>query len=246
MTNINNVLNVVSLVSLMVISFEARAASTGLNDKGTSLSASAGVPSIECINESEALVEFVTAITTTGSVDSAEIWTSLNKGEAEISGWIEPQDFVHNKRYKTAGNSFSEILPDGSYTVDSCYVQSGAGGRLPKKTCAPTVGFKVDCAPKSPCGNEQVFGDVVGNKNLCSGQALPIHIKGDFGNGGDLIISKGSFSIKIRADRSGNSCVYQAQYRPYDDGNAGAGEYTFNLVGDNTKVYSFTTSLKCR
>jgi hypothetical protein len=220
-------------------------ASTSANS-GTKLSAASDAASIQCIDSNSAIVDLTTTITSSGAVDSAEIKASIDGGPALTTGWIEPQDFLHAARYKTAVASFSHILSNGNHTVSSCFLQSGADGRLSKQTCAPTSSFAVDCAPVDACAGTEVFGNIIGNGNLCSGQALPIHLKGSFGDGGTLVISKDSFSTTVRIDRAGESCVYQGQYRPNDDGNNGAGVYSFTLLGDNGTSYSFSANLKCR
>lgn len=215
-------------------------------NNGTKLTAASAAASIQCIDSNSALVDISTTVTSSGSVDSAAIRTSIDGNTAATTGWIEPQDFVHNGRYKTAVASFSQVFENGSHTVSSCYVQSGSDGRITKQTCAATSSFSVDCAPADPCADTEVFGNIIGNGNLCGGQAIPIHVKGSFGEGGSLVITKDGFSTSIPFERSGNSCVYQAQYRPGSDGNAGAGVYSFTLVGDNDAAYSFSANLKCR
>lgn len=220
-------------------------ASVSVNN-GTKLTAVTDAATIQCVDNDSALVEFTTTVTSSGAVDSAEIKTVLDGNDPFISGWIEPQDFIHNGRFKTAVVPFSQVLDNGVHTVFSCYEQSGADGRLLKRVCTTPKTFEINCAPIDPCAGVEVFGNIIGNGNLCSGAAIPIHIKGSFGDGGSLIINKGSFSTTIRVDRSGDSCVYQGQYRPGTDGNGGAGAYTFTLIGDNNAAYSFSANLKCK
>jgi hypothetical protein len=217
-----------------------------LKDNGTRLYALAEAASIQCISETQALVEFKTTIVSSGSVDSAEIHTYINGESDGISGWIEPQDFEHQGRYKGAEDNFSSVMDNGEHSVFSCYVQSGARGRKEKATCSDGNNFTVDCAPKNPCADVEVFGNIIGNKNLCAGNALPIHVKGDFGEIAVITISNGKFSTSISASRSGESCVYQAKYLPQADGNAGAGEYTFDMVGENGAEFNFSATLKCK
>lgn len=243
MGNMN--LIVIATLTLGGLSQSVWAASTKPNS-GTQLTAASDAASIQCLDNDTALVDIATTVTSSGAVDSAEIKIAIDGDVPKTSGWIDPQDYIHNGRYKTAVSSFSQVFQNGSHSYSSCFVQSGAHGRLSKQTCAAPVNFEVSCAPIDVCRDVEVFGNVIGNGNLCAGQAIPIHIKGSFGEGGDLVITKGSFSKTIRADRSGNSCVYQAQYRPTDDGNAGAGSYSFSLFGDNGSVYSFSANLKCK
>jgi len=224
----------------------AIAATTSTSNNGTRLTAVADEPVIECLDYQRAMVELNTTVTTSGSVDSAEILAIIDGQAPRISGWVEPQDFKHDQRYKSAVVSFAEVFANGAHTVQSCYNQSGSDGRTLKRVCAQTVGFNVSCAPENVCLGMAAFGNVIGNGNLCSGQAIPIHVKGDFGEGGTITISKGLFSTTIPFNRAGESCVYQAQYRPNSDGNAGAGSYTFTLTGTNNATYSFVANLKCR
>jgi len=231
--------------SLALVAVALAGQSMGQNN-GTRLTAAVGPSSIQCLSTNGALVDITTTITSAGAVDSAEIRTSLNGEPISTSGWIQPQDFVHSGRFKTATASFSEVLENGSHTVQSCYAQSGSDGRLSKQTCASASSFEVNCAATDPCDNTEVFGNIIGNGNLCSGSTIPIQLKGDFGEGGDLVITKDGFTTRIPFERSGNSCVYQARYQPDIDGNAGAGDYAFTFIGDNGSAYSFLASLRCQ
>lgn len=222
------------------------ASSSYAQNNGTRLTAALGVASIQCIDSDSALVDISTTVTTSGSVDSAEIRTSIDGNAADTMGWIDPQSFAHNGRFKTAVSSFSQVFQNGSHTVSSCYVQSGADGRTTKQICAGSSAFTVDCAPEDPCSSVEVFGNIIGSGNLCRGQAIPVSVKGSFGDGGNLIITRDGFSTSIPFERAGNSCVYHAQYLPNSDGNTGAGVYLFTLVGDNGAAYSFSADLKCR
>lgn len=234
-----------SIVLINLLAHNAWPASVSINN-GTKLTAASDTATIQCINNYSAMVDISTTITSSGSVDSAEIRNSIDGNTPILTGWVDPQDFVHNGRFKTAVSSFTQVFNNGSHNYTSCYTQSGADGRISKQVCAPSVNFDVNCMPVDTCSGVEVFGNIIGNGNLCSGQTIPIHIKGSFGSGGTLIITKDTFSKTIQVDRSGESCVYQARYHPYLDGNNGAGNYTFTLIGDNGATYSFNAQLKCK
>ena len=121
-----------------------QAASLGDNDNGTRLRASEPLVVIHCGGNGQAQVDLSGTLTSTGSVDSADITYSINGGGAVPAGVINPQDFVHSGRTKTAPYNVTLTLPDGIYSVEICFTQSGAQGRLPKQDCT-TVAFQVNC-----------------------------------------------------------------------------------------------------
>jgi hypothetical protein len=223
-----------------------KAASTG-GDQGTSLSATAAVTATTCTSEQEAQVDLSATLTTTGSVDSALITVSVDGGEATQVGSIQPQDFSHDGRIKTASSALSVSLANGEHTVLVCYTQSGAQGREPKQTCAAPVTVTVDCAPANVCAGSEAFGDLVGNPSLCTGHGpphIPVHVRGDFGEDPALTIAgPGGFSFSATMDHSGESCVYQ--YNWDAESNGGDGTYTFTVTG-NGNTLSFTADLKCQ
>jgi len=236
-----------SAVVVLSVIENSHAASSAANNNGTKLTAVSEAGEVQCLNNNEASVEVTTTVTTSGAVDSAIVSASIDDDSAETYGWIEPWDFVHNKRTKTAEHSFVTVLSNGDHTVEMCYVQSGAEGRTSKATCANELSISVNCSPPvSVCANAEVFGNIVGNGNLCGGQAIPVHIKGDFGDSANLTISKDLFSIEMPVNRAGDSCVYQAQYRPSDQGDAGAGMYEFTISGSNGNSYTFNAMMKCK
>lgn len=224
-----------------------KAASTGGNDEGTSLSATAAVTATTCTSEQEAQVDIATTVTTTGSVDSAIVTASVDGGAATQVGIIQPQDFSHDGRIKTASFALSLSMANGEHSVQVCFTQSGAQGREPKQTCAAPVTVTVDCAPKNVCEGQEPFGDLVGSPSLCTGHGplhIPVHVKGDFGEDPALAIAgPGGFSFSATMDHAGESCVYQYNW---DAGsNGGAGTYTFTVTG-NGNTLSFTADLACQ
>jgi len=120
-------------------------AAPGAN-KGTALSATSNVAEITCSSETEAEVDLLNTLTTTGSVDSAVVYISIDSGEPVEAGTISPRDFVHTGRIKTAEQLATNTLTNGDHTIQACFVQSGAQGRTSKTTCSDAVTFTVDCA----------------------------------------------------------------------------------------------------
>jgi hypothetical protein len=215
------------------------------DDQGTEIFAgTATVVDQEC-NGGTGSVTIEGTLTTTGSVDSAEILATINGGTATQVGVIEPEDFVHDGRTKTASYSVTiDGLPNGSNTIEICFNQSGSQGREPKYTCAEVLVVVVAC---SECSGVGFFGDLVGNPDLCTGNGpphIPVHVKGDLGESPALTITgPNGYSYHAFMNHAGESCVYQ--YNWDTEGNGGAGQYTFTVTG-NGHTYSFTATLRCR
>ncbi len=132
---------------IAALPYAASAAPGG--DKGTALSATADVAEIRCTSETEAEVDLVAELKTTGSVDSAVVYLSIDSGEPFQAGLINPRDFVHTGRIKTAEILLTNTLTNGEHTIQVCFTQSGSQGRTPKATCAVPVAVTVDCAADS-------------------------------------------------------------------------------------------------
>jgi len=214
-------------------------------DRGTEIFAGTATVVSQTCNGGTGSVTLAGTLTTTGSVDSAEITASVNGGAATQVGVINPQDFVHDGRVKTAEYSVTiDGLPNGTNTIQVCFDQSGSQGREPKHTCADVVVVVVNC---SECRGAGFFGDIVGSGNLCQGNGpphIPVHVKGDLGDSPALTITgPNGYSLHAFMNHSGESCVYQ--YNWDTEGNGGRGQYTFTVTG-NGHTYSFTRNLSCR
>lgn len=228
------------------ISIEDKTA-TGVtpDDNGTELSARATAGGPTCSGTSGGTVPVSGTVTTTGAVDSVNITASIDGNTATQVGTILPQDFSHEGRYKTANYSVSVTVPNGTHVVEMCFIQSGSQGREPKKVCV-TISVTVSC--ESFCEAQGVFGNIVGNRNLCNGNGpphIPVHVKGEFGGSAALTITgPGHYTHSATLWRAGDSCVYH--YNWDTEGNGGAGTYSFHAVGENGAVYDFTAQLSCR
>jgi hypothetical protein len=220
------------------------AAVAGRNDNGTELFAGTAQVVDQTCNGDTGSVTIEGTLTTTGSVDSAEIEATINGGATTVVGTIEPEDFVHDGRVKTASYSITIDLPEGTNTVSICFDQSGSQGREPKYTCAETLIVVVDCA--SDCRGTGFFGDLPGNPSLCRGNGpphIPVHVKGDLGDAPALTITgPNGYTHSATMNHAGESCVYQ--YNWDTAGNGGAGLYTFTVTGGGN-TYSFTATLRC-
>jgi hypothetical protein len=214
-------------------------------DQGTELFAATAEETGQTCNGDTGTVTIEGTLSTTGSVDSAEIRASIDGAAETLVGVIDPEDFVHDGRLKVAAYSISIDLPSGTHEVSVCFYQSGSQGREPKQTCAETLVVVVDCS--NDCRGTGFFGDLVGNPNLCNGNGpphIPVHVKGDLGNAPALSISgPNGYTHQATMDRSGESCVYQ--YNWDTEGNGGPGQYTF-VVSGGGGTYSFTATLHCR
>jgi len=215
------------------------------SDQGTELFAATAVETGQTCNGDTGTVTIQGTLSTTGSVDSAEIRASIDGAAETLEGIIQPQDFIHDGRLKVAPYTITIDLPSGTHTVEVCFYQSGSGGRPPKSTCAPILTVVVDCS--NSCRGTGFFGDLVGNPSLCKGKGpphIPVHVKGDLGDAPALSISgPNGYTHQATMDRSGQSCVYQYNWDTV--GNGGPGQYTFTVSGGGG-TYSFTATLHCR
>ena len=225
----------------------------GTDDNGTELSATSEASDPVCLDGDTATVNVSGLLTTTGSVDSAEISVSVDGGEGTAMGTIEPQDFEHHGRVKDAPYSLDFTLENGTHTIDVCFTQSGAQGREPKQVCAPTVTVVVDCTPdesEADCSKEGVFGDLVHNKLLCSGGGtphVPVHLRGEFGEVVTITIEgPNDFTLVDVMNHAGESCNYHYNWDTRDGNHGNPGSYTFTFDGDNGAHYEFTRDLLCK
>jgi hypothetical protein len=101
-------------------------------------------------SHSGAQIAYSFEVTTTGSTDSAIVTAAINGGAATQVGVIQPQDFNHGIRNKTASYACTLGFPYGYASVQFCFVQSGAQGRESKETCVPAIG---EDACKTGTGN---------------------------------------------------------------------------------------------
>lgn len=217
----------------------------GRTDHGTEIFAGTAEVTGQTCSGDSAEVTIEGTLTTTGSVDSAEIRASINGGTSTVVGTIEPEDFIHDGRVKTAPYSITITLPPGTNTVAICFYQSGSQGREPKQTCAETVVVVVNCS--NSCSGVGFFGDLVGNPSLCRGNGpphIPVHVKGDLGDAPALTISgPNGYVHHAVMNHAGESCVYQ--YNWDTAGNGGAGQYTFTVTGGGHS-FTFVATLHCQ
>jgi hypothetical protein len=108
-----------------------------LDNEGTALSESAAVGA--CSN---GLGTVTGTLTTTGSVDSADVTISLINGPVVNAFTVQPQDFVHDGRIKTFSIDFQFL--SGLYSFEVCATQSGSQGRTQKAICE-VITFRVSC-----------------------------------------------------------------------------------------------------
>jgi hypothetical protein len=239
----------VAAVLLLATSSSALAQSTGLNDSGTRLFGDGGITDLVCTSETTASVTLAGELLTTGSVDSAVISRSIDGGERVDIGVIQPQDFQHDGRGKSAAWSDTMQLDNGTYSIYYCFTQSGAKGRLPKQTCTTPMTVTVDCAPEqNACADvtEAFFGNIVSNKELCGGKGgdptIPVHLKANATGEVELTVNgPNGFVLESTMNRSGDSCVYQFQWSTRNGNHAGPGSYTFTARELDTNGNPFRT-----
>jgi hypothetical protein len=216
------------------------------DDNGTELLATATAGDPTCSGTNSGSVPVTGIVSTNGSVDSVEITASVDGNTATNVGTLTPQDFTHDDgRYKSASYSVTVPAPNGDHVIELCFIQSGSQGREPKKVCV-MISATVSC--QAFCQQQGVFGNIVGNRNLCNGGGpphIPVHVKGEFGDSAELTITgPNHYTFSATLWRAGDSCVYQ--YNWDTEGNGGAGTYSFHAVGENGTVYDFSAQLYCR
>lgn len=216
----------------------------GVDDNGTVLTVVPSATVVSCTAAGTANVAFSGTLSTNGSVDSVEVTASVDGAAPVLLQTIQPQDFTHDGRTKTAPYAASLSLTNGSYATELCFTQSGAQGRTPKKVCAPSETVTVACV--ATCADVEPFGNLVGNPSLCKGNGppnIPVHVRGDFGDAATLTISgPNGFTHAAAMRHAGDSCNYQYNWANTSDG--GAGTYAFTVEGNGRQLV-FSADLHC-
>jgi hypothetical protein len=102
----------------------------------------------------------------------------------------------------------------------------------------------VQTTPAENCDTTIDFAVVARNKNVCSGQPIPFHLRGEFDSNYSVLIKKGDFEARAQFYFTGDSCLYQGNY--YLNGiNGGPGTYTFTVKKRNGDDFTFTADLTC-
>jgi hypothetical protein len=206
-------------------------------DQGTTLFGDGGVTDLVCTSDTQASVSLGGELVTTGSVDSAVITRSIDGGVLTEIGTIQPQDFQHSGRTKTAAWSDTLVLSNGTHSIYYCFTQSGAKGRLPKQTCTTPISVTVDCSPDvNACADvtEGFFGNVVASNHMCTGKGnpdIPVHLKANATGDVELTVTgPNGFALEGTMKRSGDSCVHQFKWNTKGGNHGGQGEYTFTAT----------------
>lgn len=220
------------------------------HDEGTYLMAELVAGEVQCQDAESGSVTLSTTLFTNGSVDSAEVWLSVDDGPAAQIGVIQPQDFVHDGRIKSAPFAGEVSLSNGEHSLTLCFEQSGAKGRTPKRVCG-TVEVSVACAPKAVCEEEAVFfGNVPRNPRMCTGVGtphIPVHLRGV--QYADVLLEidgpKG-FGVSMPMRRAGSSCVHHALWDTRGGNHGGPGDYTFSAYVDDELIATIERPVHCR
>lgn len=229
------------------------AAATGLWAAGTAMDVSVSfnpITDLVCSgNGSGGAVTIHYTATSSASADYADVsLTVTDVGTSTVvytdSGSIAegtindtpPGDWVPtgSQGEKSYSNTFTFNLANGTYDVQVCAEQSGAT----RKSDCTEIRIEIACTASESCdqGNE-VFGEVVGNKNVCkSSDVVNFSFKGLYGDEPTVQINgPSSFSASFPAQRAGDSCVYHLHWNA-SAANGGAGWYTFTVNGDTYPV----------
>ena len=122
--------------------------SSGANDNGTRLSLDVKSSHVECAEDRlgpAGVLGVAGTLTTTGSVDSAELSASVDGRPGRVVGTVPPRAFSHDGRSKTASFGVQVRVESGRHQVRLCATQSGAQGREPKQVCAEVLEVVVEC-----------------------------------------------------------------------------------------------------
>lgn len=230
-------------------------AALGTNeDSGTASSVTGHAGEPECLNDEVAVASVSGVLTTTCSVDSAVMTVVIDGDAARSTSAIDPDSFSQGDGVELADYAFELSLENGEHTVLVCFTQVDAQEPEPEHTCAPLLTLNVDCDPgeENACDLEGVFGDLIGNSNLCHGGGtphIPVHLRGDFGDPVALHVSgPNDFSLDATMRRAGDSCIYHYNWDTRGGNHGGPGSYTFDFTNDDDDAgagYSFTRDLSC-
>lgn len=217
----------------------------------TALSATGHAGEPECLDGEVAVTSVSGVLTTTCSVDSAVMTVVVDGDAASSLGAIEADAFREGDGMELADYAFELTLANGEHTVLVCFTPSGAEVFEPEHTCAPLLTVNVSCEPseENACELEGVFGNLVGNPNLCHGGGtphLPVHLRGAFGDSVVLHVSgPNGFSFDATMRRAGDGCIYHYNWDTRDGNHGGPGSYTFDFTNDAGDDYAFTRDLSC-
>jgi hypothetical protein len=245
----------IMIALLVVIGLSGSALATP--DNGTSLTISGvSVVGVACNPDgSGGTATISVTLTSSGAVSPATIlWDVTGADSFYASGLgtvvedgISPDGpWSGEGRVKTVTTTF-EVgpFPNGTYEITIYASQSGEGNE--NKTAVPIdAELTIDCQATNTCdqGNIGFFGEVVGNKNICTvGATINIQFKGDFGSSAEVTIAgPGGYSTSITAERAGESCVYHGKWYPSSGLTGGA--YTFSVGSITVVTDTLTCSVK--
>lgn len=235
-----------------------------------SLSPGVSVVVVRCDPSGSAFVDVKGEITASAASTiqvSASACGSVHEGLTEVSA----SDFTTVSGSQKASYSAPMQLRLGTHGVVLCFTQSD-GAQSGTYVCSEQFDLDVVCPeadpdggtslpegpstqPASPtapldsqrsCGDETLFGELVGNPSLCSGGAsvhIAVQARGAFGEAPKLTISgPNAYSHQAQLRHSGKSCNYV--YNWSTEGNGGAGEYSFKIEGAG-RALTFVKTLDC-
>lgn len=242
------------LAAFAVTAIAATAAAQGFqgpgHDEGTYLIADLAAGEVQCHDPGSGTVELTSTLVTSGSIDSALVQLSVDGGDPVQIGIIQPQEFRHDGRMKTADFAGEVSLSNGTHTLELCFEQSGAKGRQPKRTCA-AIEVTVACAVKPLCEEEPVFfGNVPNNPRMCTGRGtphIPVHLRGAPYEQVTLEIDgPDGFGLSMPMRGAGKSCIHHALWDTRDGNHGGPGDYTFSAYVDDELIATIERRVNCR
>jgi hypothetical protein len=223
------------------LSQEAKAA-----DNGTYLSAKASAGATQCTAQGVGLATVTGQLTSTAAGAWANVNASVDGAAPQLIDQVESTAWLKDGRTKTFDFNYSFTLPDGTHTIEICFVQPSGQARM---TACATVTVVVSCTTQARTCTMAAFGETVGNRNMCAGNGtanINIQAKGDFGDNAMVTISgPNAFSLTAPINHSGESCVYHYNWATRDNNHGGPGTYTYTVSG-NGQSTTWTAAMFCK
>jgi hypothetical protein len=226
-----------------------------LSAAGTALSIVFGEPSVVC-PDGDVSASYTISTTAADAATVTETLTDSNSATVTQKAYTIPAGnvsggWIFAGRTKTYDGLFqANGLSNGTYSLQVCATQSGAGGN-PDKTVCNSVTIIVACADPNPCASVGPFGEVVGNNRIRVDSAAQILFRGNFGPSALIeITDTEGFYRSATVVRAGDSCNYHANWKFTNDsgadiyGNNGDGVYTVTVTGNNQTPLEFSVTLR--
>ena len=225
-----------------------------LSAAGTALSVVFGEPTVLCPDRNVS-ASYTISTTAADAATVTETLSDSSNATVKQNVYTIPAGnvsggWIFAGRTKTYDGLFqANGLSNGTYSLQVCATQAGAGGN-PDKTVCSSETIIVNCADANPCASVGPFGEVVGNNRISVIAAAQIQFRGNFGPSALMEIKDtANFYRSASVARAGDSCNYHANWKFTNDsgadifGNSGAGVYTVTVTGNSQPPLEFSVTL---